>query len=78
MGGLQAHLEGPPGGTRERGMAAGQSLVNLLHCSVQHRLELPLQTEGEEGVMDILRLARWEPVCCTAAGLEGIKRNVDV
>ena len=57
MRGLQVHLDCPGPGVRQRGMAAGQSLMNCLHSDPTGE-GLQFELGDSSDVAEILRLAR--------------------
>ena len=57
MRGLQVHLDSALPGTRERGMAVGQCLMNCLH-SVPTEQQLHFDLGENSDVVAILKLAR--------------------
>ena len=56
--GLQVHLDSPVPGVRERGMTAGQCLMNSLHSLPSQQL-LHFDLPDTEDTQAILQLARW-------------------
>ena len=59
--GLQAHLDSCVPGVRERGMAAGQCLMNSLHSAPKDK-ELHFDLGESEDMQAILQLAKSVPI----------------
>ena len=61
MRGLQAHLDNPEPGVRERGMATGQCLMNCLHSAPKEQ-QLHFDLAATSDVETILQLSRSVPI----------------